>query len=121
MALSPIEFYEEINRQCLLDEIVKEKVEEMDKKLRKLAVDERPKGSFVVVYLSGLLSKELREMISKEYVDAGWPMVCSHILDFKNSKSTKFILCKSKDKDYAKGKSELNDYLVVEKEDQLWL
>lgn len=117
MAISPVEFYNEINRQCLLDDIVKEKVEEMDKRLRKLAVGDKAKGSFVVVCLPGILSKELRELISQAYVDEGWPMVCSHILDFKNSKSTKFILCKRKDKDYAKGKSELRDYLVIEKED----
>ena len=117
MALSPIEFYNEINRQIHIENIAKEKVEEMDKKLRKLATGDKAKGSFVVVCLPGIISMEIRELISQEYVDEGWPMVCSHILDFKNSKSTKFILCKRKDKDYAKGKSELRDYLVVEKED----
>lgn len=116
MAISPVEFYNEINRQCLLDDIVKEKVEEMDKRLRKLAVGDKAKGSFVVVCLPGILSKELRELISQAYVDEGWPKVCSHILDFKDSKSTKFILCRSAEKDYAKGKSELNDYLEIKKE-----
>ena len=89
MAIGPTEFYNEINRQCLLEGIVKEKVEEMDKRLRKLAVGDKAKGSFVVVCLPGILSKELRELISQAYVD----------------------------EDYAKGKSELRDYLVVEKED----
>jgi hypothetical protein len=116
MAISPVEFYNEVNKQIHIENIAKEKIKEMDKKLRKLAVEDKPKGSFVVVYLSGLLSRELRELISQEYINEGWPKVCSHILDFKDSKSTKFILCRSAEKDYAKGKSELNDYLEIKKE-----
>lgn len=114
MAIGPTEFYSESGRKVALDRKVKEYVDIIDEKLSNSIIVDNDKSNFVSICVDGLISKELRELISREYIKVGWSRVCSHLLDFCNSKSTKFVFCKTKDKDYAKHKDNMNSYIVIE-------